>query len=170
MQVPGKGLFASVKQLSHVQDSFSPGFEPTPPRLVKQISHVQDSFSPGFEPTPLGLVKQISHMQESFSLQGRYAIHLHRPTQGWTVREYILLCQVSKLHPPSSLGLDGQGQLLPRCKDTQEVPKKPTSPCSPIGFPCTASESPSVTLYLQCGCCAISSFITKPQPMMNAVL
>ena len=43
------------------------------------------------------------------------------------------------------------------------MPKKPTSPCSPIGFPCTASGTPSVTLYLQCGCCAMSSFITKPQ-------
>ena len=37
---------------------------------------------------------------------------LHRPTLGWTVREYILLCKVSLLHPPSSLGLDGGGERL----------------------------------------------------------
>ena len=30
----------------------------------------------------------------------------HRPTQGWTVNESLLLCQVSKLPLPSSLGLD----------------------------------------------------------------
>ena len=51
-------------------------------------------------------------LQSAF--RGGYAVHIHRPTQGWTVREYILLCKVSLLHPPSSLGLDGDGTFLPR--------------------------------------------------------
>ena len=66
--------------------------------------------------------------------RGRCAISPDRPTQGWTVGEYILLCKVSKLHPPSSLGLDGDGQILSRFEYMQEVPKEPTSPCSSIVF------------------------------------
>ena len=45
--------------------------------------------------------------------RGGYAVCLHRPTQGWTVGEGILLCKVSLLHPPSSLGLDGNVEYLP---------------------------------------------------------
>ena len=60
--------------------------------------------------------------------RGGYAVHIHRPTQGWTVKEDILLCKVSLLHPPSSLGLDGDGTFLPRHNDLPEVQKKPSSP------------------------------------------
>ena len=62
------------------------------------------------------------------AFRGGYAVHIHRPTQGWTVREGILLCKVSLLHPPSSLGLDGDGTFLPRHNDLPEVQKKPSSP------------------------------------------
>ena len=61
--------------------------------------------------------KLISHLQASFCLQGSVGCIIHRPTLGWTVREYILLCKVSLLHPPSSLGLDGGGEFLPRPVD-----------------------------------------------------
>ena len=44
------------------------------------------------------------------------------------------LCKVSLLLPPSSLGLDGQEQPIRRFEDIQEVPKEPSSPCSPFGF------------------------------------
>ncbi len=60
--------------------------------------------------------------------RGGYAVHIHRPTQGWTVREYILLCKVSLLHPPSSLGLDGDGTFLPWHDDLPKVQKKLSSP------------------------------------------
>ena len=40
--------------------------------------------------------KKMSYVQDSFSLQGGRIACLHRPTQGWTVREYILALQ-SKL-------------------------------------------------------------------------
>ena len=66
------------------------------------------------------------------AFRGGYAVHIHRPTQGWTVREYILLCKVSLLHPPSSLGLDGDGTFLPRHNDLPEVQKEPSSPYSLI--------------------------------------
>ena len=66
-------------------------------------------------------------MLHSASRSG-YAVHIHRPTQGWTVREGILLCKVSLLHPPSSLGLDGDGIFLPQHNDLPEVQKKPSSP------------------------------------------
>ena len=46
-----------------------------------------------------------------------YSVCLHRPTQGWTVGEYILLGKVSRLHPPSSLGLDGEEKSLPHHDD-----------------------------------------------------
>ena len=62
------------------------------------------------------------------AFRGGYAVHIHRPTQGWTVKEDILLCKVSLLHPPSSLGLDGDGTFLPRHNDLPEVQKKPSSP------------------------------------------
>ena len=62
------------------------------------------------------------------AFRGGYAVHIHRPIQGWTVREGILLCKVSLLHPPSSLGLDGDGTFLPRHNDLPEVQKKPSSP------------------------------------------
>ena len=65
-------------------------------------------------------------LQSAF--RGGYAVHIHRPTQGWTVREYILLCKVSLLHPPSSLGLDGDGTFLPRHNDLPKVQKKFSSP------------------------------------------
>ena len=55
---------------------------------------------------------KMSYVQDSFSLQDGRMAHLHRPAQGWTVREDILLCKVSLLHPPSSLGLDGGGERL----------------------------------------------------------
>ena len=51
------------------------------------------------------------------------------------------LCKVSLLLPPSSLGLDGHAQYLSWFEDIQEVPEKPSSPCSPIGFPCTQYRS-----------------------------
>ena len=54
---------------------------------------------------------------------------LHRPTLGWTVGEYILLCKVSWLHPPSSLGLDGGGMCFPRHDDWLEGQREPSSPC-----------------------------------------
>ena len=38
----------------------------------------------------------MSHLQDSFGLSGGCIAYLHRPTQGWTVREYILTWQ-SKL-------------------------------------------------------------------------
>ena len=66
-------------------------------------------------------------MLHSASRSG-YAARIHRPTQGWTVREDILLCKVSLLHPPSSLGLDGDGTFLPRHNDLPKVQKKPSSP------------------------------------------
>ena len=66
-------------------------------------------------------------MLQSASRSG-YAVHIHRPTQGWTVRESILLCKVSLLHPPSSLGLDGDGTFLPRHNDLPKVQKKLSSP------------------------------------------
>ena len=78
--------------------------------------------------------KKMPHVQVSFCFPGGHTVCLHRPTQGWTVGEYILLCKVSKLHPPSSLGLDGDGQILSRFEYMQEVPKEPTSPCSSIVF------------------------------------
>ena len=53
--------------------------------------------------------KQMPYVQDSFSLLGGCTAYIHRPTLGWTVREYILLCKVSLLHPPSSLGSDGGG-------------------------------------------------------------
>ena len=62
------------------------------------------------------------------AFRGGYAVHIHRPTQGWTVKEDILLCKVSLLHPPSSLGLDGDGTFLPRHNDLPEVQKEPSSP------------------------------------------
>ena len=62
------------------------------------------------------------------AFRGGYAVHIHRPTQGWTVREDILLCKVSLLHPPSSLGLDGDGTFLPWHDDLPEVQKEPSSP------------------------------------------
>ena len=65
-------------------------------------------------------------LQSAF--RGGYAVHIHRPTQGWTVREDILLCKVSLLHPPSSLGLDGDGTFLPWHDDLPEVQKEPSSP------------------------------------------
>ena len=83
--------------------------------------------------------KKMPYVQDSFSLLGAGTAHIHRPTQGWTVREYILLCKVSLLHSPSSLGLDGHEQLLSRLEDAQKAPKEPSSPCLLIGFPCTAS-------------------------------
>ena len=52
-----------------------------------------------------------------------------------------LLCKVCLLLPPSSLGLDGYGQHLSWFEDMQEVPEEPSSPCSPIGFPCTQHPS-----------------------------
>ena len=60
--------------------------------------------------------------------RGGYAARIHHPTQGWTVREGILLCKVNLLHPPSSLGLDGDGTFLPRHNDLPKVQKKPSSP------------------------------------------
>ena len=63
-----------------------------------------------------------------------YSVCLHRPTQGWTVGEYILLCKVSRLHPPSSLGLDGEGKPQPHHDDQQEVQKEPSSTYIPIGI------------------------------------
>ena len=51
------------------------------------------------------------------------------------------LCKVSLLLPPSSLGLDGHAQYLSWFEDIQEVPEKPSSSCSPIGFPCTQHRS-----------------------------
>ena len=63
-------------------------------------------------PTVFASGKLISHLQASFSLLGWVCSILHRPTLGWTVREYILLCKVSWFHPPSSLGLDGGGERL----------------------------------------------------------
>ena len=51
------------------------------------------------------------------------------------------LCKVCLLHPPSSLGLDGHGQHLSWFEDIPEVPEKPSSPCLPIGFPCTQHPS-----------------------------
>ena len=83
--------------------------------------------------------KKMPYVQDSFSLLDGCTAYIHRPTLGWTVREYILLCKVSLLHSPSSLGLDGHEQLLSRLEDAQEVPKEPSSPCLLIGFPCTAS-------------------------------
>ena len=83
--------------------------------------------------------KKMPYVQDSFSLLDGCTAYIHRPTQGWTVREYILLCKVSLLHSPSSLGLDGHEQLLSRLEDAQEVPKEPSSPCWLIGLPCTAS-------------------------------
>ena len=83
--------------------------------------------------------KKMPYVQDLFSLLDGCTAYIHRPTQGWTVREYILLCKVSLLHSPSSLGLDGHEQLLSRLEDAQEVPKEPSSPCWLIGFPCTAS-------------------------------
>ena len=62
------------------------------------------------------------------AFRGGYALHIHRPTQGRTAKEDILLCKVSLLHPPSSLGLDGDGTFLPRHNDFPEVQKKPSSP------------------------------------------
>ena len=62
------------------------------------------------------------------AFRGGYAVHIHRPTQGWTVREGILLCKVNLLHPPSSLGLNGDGTFLPRHNDLPKVQKKPSSP------------------------------------------
>ena len=47
-------------------------------------------------PTLFASEKKMSYVQDSFSLQGGRMAHLHRPTQGWTVREYILALQ-SKL-------------------------------------------------------------------------
>ena len=83
--------------------------------------------------------KKMPYVQDSFCLLDGCTAYIHRPTQGWTVREYILLCKVSLLHSPSSLGLDGHEQLLSRLEDAQEVPKEPSSPCWLSGFPCTAS-------------------------------
>ena len=82
--------------------------------------------------------KKMPYVQNSFRLLDGCTAHIHRPTLGRTVREYILLCKVSLLHSPSSLGLDGHEQLLSRLEDAQEVPKEPSSPCWLIGFPCTA--------------------------------
>ena len=49
-------------------------------------------------------------------------------------REYILLGKVSRLHPPSSLGLDGEGKPLPHHSDQLEVHKEPSSTYAPIGI------------------------------------
>ena len=70
--------------------------------------------------------------------RGRCAISPDRPTQGWTVGEYILLCKVSKLHPPSSLGLDGDGQILSRFEYMQEVPQGAYISLFINCLPCTA--------------------------------
>ena len=40
-----------------------------------------------------------SHAQDSFSLLGGCITFTHRPTQGWTVEEACLLCQVSIYSP-----------------------------------------------------------------------
>ena len=37
--------------------------------------------------------KKMSYVQDSFSPQVGRIAYLHRPTQGWTVREYILALQ-----------------------------------------------------------------------------
>ena len=87
------------------------------------------------------------YVQDLFSLLGGCTAYIHRSTQGWTVREYILLCKVSKLHPPSSLGLDGHKLLLSRLEDAQEVPKEPSSPRSSIGSPCTITILTSAERY-----------------------
>ena len=47
-------------------------------------------------PTLFASEKKMSYVQDSFSLQDGRTAYLHRPTQGWTVREYILALQ-SKL-------------------------------------------------------------------------
>ena len=43
---------------------------------------------------------KMSYVQDSFSLQDGRIAYLHRPAQGWTVREYILALQ-SKLASPT---------------------------------------------------------------------
>ena len=52
--------------------------------------------------------------------------------QPWAGRSenIYLLCKVSLLHPPSSLGLDGEGESLSRYDDKLEEPKEPSSPYS----------------------------------------
>ena len=47
-------------------------------------------------PTLFMSEKKMSYVQDSFSLQDGRTAYLHRPTLGWTVREYILALQ-SKL-------------------------------------------------------------------------
>ena len=76
--------------------------------------------------------KKMPYVQDSFSLLDGCTAYIYRPTQGWTVREYILLCKVSLLHPPSSLGLDGDVTFLPRHNDLPKVQKKLSSPYSLI--------------------------------------
>ena len=44
--------------------------------------------------------KKMSYVQDSFSLQDGRVAYFHRPTLGWTVREYILTLQ-SKLASPT---------------------------------------------------------------------
>ena len=47
-------------------------------------------------PTLFVSENKMSYVQDSFSLQDGRIAYFHRPTQGWTVREYILALQ-SKL-------------------------------------------------------------------------
>ena len=76
----------------------------------------------------------------SASIAGVLHTSTVQPKAGRSENIY-LLCKVCLLHPPSSLGLDGHGQHLSRFEDTQEVLGEPSSPCLPIGFPCTQHPS-----------------------------
>ena len=83
----------------------------------------------------------MSYVQDPFSLQDRRIAYLHRPTQGWTVGEYILALQ-SKLASSTVQPWVGRSRTtpFPIRRHTGSI-EGAFSPCSPIGFPCTQHPS-----------------------------
>ena len=83
----------------------------------------------------------MSHVQDSLSLQGGCIAYLHRPTQGWTVREYILALQ-SKLASSTVQPWVGRSRTTPiSIRRHAGSIEGAFSPCSLIGFPCTQHPS-----------------------------
>ena len=62
--------------------------------------------------------------------------------QPWAGRSLNIYCvaKVSKLHQPSSLGLDGGGESLSRYVDKQEEHKEPSSPYAQYIFSLFSTE------------------------------